>query len=58
MNEISTVIDGVKYVAVTASGCTECAFFENCKDLCVSLELPYDMVFKRLDDYETLDSKR
>ena len=57
MNEISTVIDGVKYVAVTASGCTECAFFENCKDQCASLELPFDLVFKKIERY-VLDSKK
>lgn len=48
-NQVSTTIDGIKYVAVTASGCTECAFFENCKDLCAVLELPFDLVFKKIE---------
>ena len=48
-NQVSTTIDGIKYVAVTASGCTECAFFENCKDQCASLELPFDLVFKKIE---------
>ena len=48
-NQVNIIINGVQFDAVQASGCTECAFFENCKDQCAALELPFDMVFKKFD---------
>ena len=49
MNKAIITVNGVRYVSVKASGCTECAFFENCKDLCAVLELPFDLVFKKIE---------
>lgn len=49
MNEVSIIINGARYDAIDASGCTECAFFENCKAQCEWLELPLDKVFKKSD---------
>ena len=49
MNKVSIIINGIRYDAKEGIGCTECAFFENCKDQCVFFELPLDKVFKKSD---------